>query len=147
MTAALLAAILMMVLAPRAAQAREGCQTRACHERVAAKQCSQARPRACVTRAIITYRLHGWQAAWMRRVPGCESGWDPLAYFSMQVAETAAERAMAIAQDRSAGLYAFKPSTWAGLRYRDRSLFQAKWSALGAALMVRSGRTGEWACR
>lgn len=131
------------------ADARERCQTKRCEERVARKQCSQKRPRACVERAILTYRLGGWQAAWMRRVPFCESGWNPLAYYPSKVADTTAERRFAERNDRSAGLYAFKPSTWRGTPYgrRGRSLWWAKWNALGAAWMVRQGRTGEWACR
>lgn len=129
------------------AAARPGCQTHSCKERVARKQCSQTRPHACVDRAILAYGLHGWQAAWMRRIPSCESHYKPLAYYPSQIADTAAEQAFAIAADRSSGLYAFKPSTWAGLRYRHESLFTAKWSSLAAALMVRLGRTREWSCR
>lgn len=83
----------------------------------------------------------------MRRVPHCESGYNPLSYFPSQVADSVGERAFAIRNDRSSGLYAFKPSTWQGLRYRARSLWSAKWSALAAALMVRLNRTGEWSCR
>lgn len=126
--------------------ARAACNTRACNERVAAKRCSNAHPRWCVERAIHTYRLRGWQVSWMRRVPTCESRWRPLAYYPGQIADSAGERAFAIRADRSAGLYAFKPSTWRGLRYRNQSPFQAKWSSLAAALMVRLGRTREWTC-
>lgn len=146
-----LAAAVMVISAGHAEvpekPAAEPCRSRSCRERVARKQCSQTRPRVCVERAILTYHLHGWRAAWMRRVPGCESRWQPLAYFPMQIADTTSERRFAIEHDRSAGLYAFKPSTWKGLRrYRDESIFSAKWSALAAGLMVQSGRTGEWAC-
>lgn len=142
--------LVLAILAAAAAalpQPADQCRTRACNERVAAKACSNSRPRACVERAIITYRLGGEQAAWMRRVPHCESTWNPLAYFRRQVAETAIERRWAESQGRSAGLYAFKPSTWRGLRYRAHSLWLAKWSSLGAALMVRSDRRDEWTCR
>lgn len=133
---------------PQKAVARDVCHTQRCEERVAANQCSNARPRPCVRRAIITYKLTGWQARWMWAIPSCESGWDPLAYFSRQHADTLAERRFAEAEDRSAGLYSFKPSTWNGLRrYRHHSQWYAKWNALGAALMVRTNRTGEWACK
>lgn len=111
------------------------------------RRCSNAHPRWCVERAILRYRLRGDQAAWMRRIPGCESTWNALAFFPGQVARSAAQRRAAIAGDRSSGLFAFKPSTWRGLRYRHESLFEAKYSALAAALMVTLGRTGEWSCR
>lgn len=113
------------------AKADTGCHSSQCAERVARKQCGQRRPRACVDRAILTYRLSGWQSAWMRRVPGCESGWNP----------------WATSPGGHMGLYQFAAGTWAGLRYRRHSAYVAKWAALGAALMVREGRTGEWSCR
>lgn len=120
-------------ITPTAANADEGCQTTACHERVARKQCSQHQPRACVRRAVLTYRLKGWQKAWMYRIPGCESRWDPYARN---------------AHSSASGLYQFlHPSTWATTPYASRNVFRAKWNALAAAYMVRAGRSREWACR
>jgi len=124
------AAVAFLLMAAEAS-AREGCQTKRCEERVARKQCSQKTPRRCVDRAILTYRLNGWQSSWMRRVPGCESTWDPLA----------------TSPGGHMGLFQFAAGTWAGLRYRSHSPYFAKWAALGAALMLRGGRSNEWACR
>ena len=116
------------LLVPASAHAH--CKSRTCEERVAAKKCSQHRPRWCVERAILTYRLRGWQAAWMRRIPGCESGWNVYAYNA----------------SGSSGLYQFQPSTWATTPYGRHSIWRAKWQALAAAWMVRRGRTAEWVC-
>lgn len=117
--------------APASAHGR-GCHTAACKERVAAKKCSQARPRWCVERAIVTYRLAGWQAAWMRRIPACESRWDPYARNP----------------SGSSGLYQFLPSTWRTTPYGRHSIWSAKWQALAAAWMLRVGRApGEWSCK
>ncbi len=113
------------------ALAGTGCQTRACNERVAMKRCSQDRPRWCVERAILHRRFTGWAAAWMRRIPGCESGWDPYAQNP----------------SGSSGLYQFQPETWAGTPYGRRSIWSAKWQSLAAAWMVVQGRTREWVCR
>ena len=63
---------------PATAHAKpDPCNTRACNERVARKQCSQTKPRACVERAILTYRLTGWEAAWMRRASGVRERLEP----------------------------------------------------------------------
>lgn len=140
-------AFLLPTLAPSIAPADTGCKTRACKERVARKQCSQQRPRQCVERAILTYRLTGYNAAWLRRIPSCESGWDPLAYYPSKRAETRAEQAWVRRMDISAGLFAFKPSTWATTPYASRDQFRAKWSALAAAWMARRGNTDAWECR
>lgn len=114
------------------ADAASGCGTHRCFERVAARKCSQTRPRWCVERAIVTYRLTGWEAAWMRRIPGCESGWNPYNRNG---------------GSGSTGLFQFLPSTWATTRYARRSIWSAKWQALAAAWMLRQGRAGEWVCR
>ena len=93
-------------------------------------RCSQTRPRWCVERAIVTYRLAGWQAAWMRRIPSCESGWNPYARNP----------------SGSSGLFQFLPSTWAATRYARLDIFSAKWNALAAAQWIRAGRSSEWVC-
>lgn len=108
-----------------------GCNTQTCTERVARKQCSNANPRACIRRAILTYRLDTWQAAWMWRVAWCES------------------RYLAHAANASGayGLYQHLPSTWLTTRYARRDRTRAKWQALAAAEMLRAGRSREWVCR
>ena len=109
-------------------------------------RCSQIRPRWCVERAIITYRLSGWQAAWMRRVYLCESGGNPYAYYGHP--QNRAPTDVIYRGDISAGLYEFKPSTWATQPYAARSIWSAKWQSLAAAWMTgRAGRSSEWACR
>jgi hypothetical protein len=82
----------------------------------------------------------------MRRVPGCESSWNPFKYFPDKVARTAAIRAWVIARDISAGLYAFKPSTWRKTRYHRRWIWSAKWQALNAASEIRAGHEHAWSC-
>lgn len=129
---ALLAALVAAFVVPGTANARPGCHSRACSERVARKHCSNRHPHWCVERAILTYRLDGWQASWMRRIPGCESGWDP--------------HAVNGGGSGSLGLYQFMPGTWASTPYGRHSPFSAKWASLAAAWMVRAGRSREWVC-
>jgi hypothetical protein len=142
-TPALLVAAALCAATTPAAEAHhtDGCLTRACDLRVTAKQhaerervlirrCGQRTPRWCVERAIHTYRLGGWRAAWMRRVPGCESRWNPYAYNP----------------SGATGLFQFLPSTWTTTRYGRRSITSAKWQALAAAWMLRQGRSREWVC-
>jgi hypothetical protein len=124
-------ATLAILTTPVVAEARDVCNTKRCNERVARKNCSQTRPKWCVERAILTYRLNAWQRAWMRRVPGCESGWNPYARNP----------------SGSTGLFQFMPSTWATTPYGHRSIYSAKWQSLGAAFMLRAGRSGEWVCK
>lgn len=103
-----------------------------CKERIARQKCSQASPRWCVERAILTYRLRGWQAAWMRRIPACESTWN------------------ATIRNASghSGLYQFGAGTWASTPYASRNVLSAKWNALAAAWMVSVHRApGEWSCK
>jgi hypothetical protein len=137
----LAAATTLALAAPTQAHHAGGCLTRACDTRVALKKhqqrervlihrCTQRTPRWCVERAIHTYRLNGWQAAWMRRVPGCESRWNPYAYNP----------------SGATGLYQFMPGTWVTTRYGRRSITSAKWQALAAAWMLRQGRSREWSC-
>lgn len=114
------------------AEAKKGCQTKSCHERVARKQCSQTRPKACVRRAILTYKLTGWQKPWMYRVARCESRWDPYARNP----------------SGSTGLFQFMPGTWATTPYGRRWIYSAKWQSLAAAWMIgRAGRSREWVCK
>lgn len=96
------------------------------------KTCSNDRPRACVSHAIRHNLrwMQGWQRRWMYRVPGCESTWQPWVTSS----------------GGHMGLFQFAPGTWAGLRYRGRSAYDAKWASLAAVLMVKQGRTSEWSC-
>lgn len=95
-------------------------------------QCSQRNPRACIERAILTYRLRGWQAAWMRRVARCESRMNPYARNP----------------SGATGLFQFMPSTWRSTPYGRYSITSAKYQALAAAWMLaRAGRSREWVCR
>lgn len=88
------------------------------------------------------------ERAWLQRIPGCESKWDPLAVYPSSVASTRAERAQAIADDDSSGLYQFKPSTWRTTPYRWRSIWSAKFQALAAAFVYhRDGGGSEWECQ
>lgn len=122
-------------IVPQKAEAkRDVCHTRVCNERVAMDRCSQNRPRWCVERAILTYRFTGWRSSWMRRIPACESGWNPYAVNG--------------GGSGSTGLYQFMPSTWSSTPYGRRSIYSAKWQSLAAAWMLRVGRApGEWSCR
>lgn len=137
-----LVALVAAVLTSAPAPAHDGCHSKRCVERVKRKmhrealarfdrRCSQSRPRACVELAVRRYRLTGWQAAWMRRVPGCESRWSVGAYNP----------------SGASGLFQFMPGTWATTPYGRRSIWSARWQAHAAAWMVLQGRTGEWVCR
>lgn len=129
--------------APHKADA--GCKTRRCKARVTHRECSQSKPRACVLHVIYHQRISGWRRAWLLRIPGCESGWNPYAYFQHPL-NTTPVTAYVTRNDISAGLFEFKPTTWAGTPYARRSIWAARWQAYAAAWMLRNGRVGEWAC-
>lgn len=121
-------ALLMVVAIP--AEARTGCQSTSCVERVARKQCSQVRVLPCVKRAAIHYRV---SYAMLKRKAWCESRWNPYAVSGPH-----------------AGLFQFRvasPSTWATTPYAMRWPFSAKFNSLAAGWMHHVGRGGEWACR
>ena len=106
------------------------CQTLRCHERVAAKQCSQKRVLPCIRRAAIRWRV---SYTMLVRKARCESKLDPLA-----------------ASGPHAGLFQFRTSgTWGTTPYARRSPWRAKWNALAAGWMHSAGvdRGSEWACR
>lgn len=120
-----------------------------CVARVHRKHCSNARPRECVEWQIARHRIGGWQAAWLRRIPSCESGWNPHAYFGHggnRYAGAILTRTV-VANDIAAGLYEFKPSTWRGLGLPYRRIWYARWQAVAARRMLQQGRAAEWACR
>ena len=123
--------LLALALPAAPAQARTPCNTHACEVRVAKKQCSQANPRKCVRHAILVYRLKGANAAWMYRIAGCESTWNPYAKNA----------------SGSSGLFQFLPSTFAGTPYARHSIWSAKYNSLAAAWMVTQGRQSEWVCK
>jgi hypothetical protein len=118
----------LAVAAP--AKSDPGCRTRKCLARVMHRECSQRHPRACVLHVIYHQRITGWRRAWMLRVPGCESTWNPFA----------------VSPGGHRGLYQFAPGTWAGTPYGRRSIFSAFWQPFAAAWMLRQGRVREWAC-
>lgn len=133
----------LAAIAAPVAKKHDACHTHACRVRVASKHCTQRAPRWCVEHAIAADRLHGWMAAWMRRVPGCESSWNPYAYYGAPTNRTP----IALGGDTSRGLFEFKPSTWQTTPYRTRWIFSARYQSLAAGWMIRQGRSGEWTCR
>ena len=136
------AAASVLIGPPKPADAH--CASRSCRARVAHRECSQTRPRACVLHVIYHQHITGWQRAWMLRVPACESGWNPYAYFRHPF--NRAPAAVVFEQDISTGVYAFKPSTWATTPYGRRSIWSAFWQPYAAAWMLRRGRSSEWSC-
>lgn len=126
-TLSLAAAVVLTVLAAATTPAVAGCQTRACEERVAAKQCSQKRVVPCIRRAALRWRV---DFQMLLRKARCESKLDPYAQNP----------------SGSSGLFQFLPSTWATTPYRRRSIWRAKWNALAAAWAHSVGRGGEWVC-
>lgn len=119
------------LLAPKPADAHDGCHARKCKARVAHRQCDQKHPRACVLHVIYHRKVTGWKRAWLLRIPGCESGWNPYARNP----------------SGSSGLYQFLPSTWATTPYARRSIWSAFWQPYAALYMIESGRSAEWVCR
>ena len=112
------------------ADARNGCNSRACEERVARKQCSQTRVVPCIRRAALHYRQSFPD---MLRVARCESSLDPYN-------EYAGHR----------GLFQFNyPGTWNTTKYAKHDPYSAKWNSLAAAWMWsrKPSRRNEWACR
>jgi soluble lytic murein transglycosylase-like protein len=124
-------------MAPHA-EARAGCRTRACVERVAAHQCSQARPIPCLRRAAIHWRV---SFSTLLRKARCESGLNPYAI------NGAPFNRRPVRTSKSTGLMQFMPATWRSTPYARRSIWRAKWSALAAGWMHAHGRGGEWSCR
>jgi hypothetical protein len=120
----------MALTAPHIAEGRGKCNSRACEIRVAMKQCSQARPVACIRRAALHHRV---DFRMLLRKARCESTLNPLAVNGVH-----------------AGLFQFRvaaPSTWATTPYARRNPWRAKWNSLAAAWMHKVGRGNEWACR
>jgi hypothetical protein len=107
----------------------QACRTIRCKARVAHRQCSQSRPRACVLHVVYHQRITGWRRSWLLRIPACESTWNPYA-----------------TNGPHAGLYQFNYGTWAGTPYGHRPIFSAFWQPYAAAWMLDQGRTGEWVC-
>ncbi|HUR86939.1 MAG TPA: hypothetical protein VMY78_16520, partial [Solirubrobacteraceae bacterium] len=60
-----------MTVTPHIAEARRGCQTRVCEERVARKQCAQTRPVPCIRRAAMRWRV---PFSLMLAIARCEAG-------------------------------------------------------------------------
>lgn len=126
----MIAVLVVLFFTPAIAEARKGCATRACEERVARKQCSQARPIPCIRRAALHWRVDFHM---LLRKARCESTLNPYARNGVH-----------------AGLFQFRvatPSTWATTPYARRSPWSAKWNSLAAAWMHRVHRGSEWACR
>lgn len=128
----------MAITAPRVAEARQGCRTLACEERVAMHQCSQARPVPCIRRAALHHRVSFHM---LLRKARCESGLNPYA-----INGSPFNRAPVVTS-KSSGLMQFMPGTWRTTPYARRSIWSAKWNALAGGWMHRVGRGGEWVCR
>jgi len=118
----------MIATAPNV-QAHRGkhCHSRACPERVAMKQCGQARPVACIRRAALRHRV---SFRLQLAIARCESGLNPFV--------TNREGS------GSSGLMQFMPATFDSTPYRHRSIFSAKWNALAGAWLMRRAGTGPW---
>lgn len=115
------------------------------------ERCSNHRPRYCVLHVIYAKGIVEPERAWLLRIPGCESSWDPLEIYPATHAGTRVLREEAMAGDVSSGLYQFKPSTWAttpeGAGHMDR-IWSAYWQAFAAAYVyARDGGGSEWVCR
>lgn len=118
---------------------RPGCWTHRCDKRAdrlyARKhrpKCSNRNPRACVEELIRQRHIGEPEAAWLLRIPGCESSWNP---------ELPPNSAGAT------GLFQFLPSTWAGTPYGDHSIYSAFWQSRAAAwLYEKDGGGSEWVC-
>jgi hypothetical protein len=133
---------------PKPCERGSAAHRRHCH---AHRLCSNRRPQWCVVNAEIHYRLAAWQRAWMRRVIGCESGWNPLAYFKHPKNR---HRTTVIfgPPEISAGILEFKPSTFHSTpqgraRGWKNRIWEAKDQTLAGAWMITHGRMGKWACR
>ena len=137
------AALVALMLLPAPAAAKKGCNTRACEERVAAKQCSQTRVVPCIRRAAIRWRV---SYPMLLRKARCESGLNPYA-INGKPENGAPTDEIYGPPEKSAGLMQFMPSTWRTTPYAGRSIWSAKWNALAAGWMHHVGRGGEWVCR
>lgn len=131
----------MAVAAPRV-DARDGCQTRSCEERVARKQCSQVRVVPCIRRAALHWRV---DFSMLLRKARCESGLNPYAINGLP--RNRVPISMAALLGRSAGVMQFIPSTWGTTPYAGRSIWSAEWSSLAAGWMHHVNRGSEWSCR
>ena len=127
--------------APVVVHKKQECNTRSCEKRVAVKKwkrnqtqlrraCGRGVVPACIDRAANLYRVDRYM---LRRKAWCESHMNPGAYNP----------------SGASGLFQFLGSTWASTPYgkRGKSVWVAKWAALGAAWMHRVGRGGEWVCQ
>ncbi len=133
----------MAVSAP-AASAHSGCHTRACVERVAAKQCSQQRPLPCIRRAALRWRV---SFPMLLRKARCESGSRSFPNGNPYAINGSPLNRAPVRTSRSTGLMQFMPGTWQTTPYRHRSIWRAKWNALAAGWMHHVHRGSEWSCR
>lgn len=119
----------MFAPVPSPVEAKHGCDTRACQQRVAKKQCSQKRVIPCIRRAALHHRVN---FRMLLRKARCESRLNPYA----------------VGFRIHRGLFQFNfPGTWGTTPYRRHDPFRAKWNALAAAWMHKQGRGNEWQCR
>lgn len=130
-------------MVPVKAAAHNGCHSLRCKERVAMKACSQTRPKMCLRRAAIHWRVS--EGVLMRKTR-CESGFNPYAYFGHPHNRTPKPWSLIVRYDLSTGLMEFKPGTWLTTPYARRDIWRAKWNALAGAWMHHVGRGGEWEC-
>lgn len=117
----------MTATVPYVADARRGCNSKRCVERVAMKQCAQARPVPCIRRAALHHRVSFHLQLAIAR---CESGLQP--------------QRLNDGGSGSSGLMQFMPSTFASTPYRWRWILSAKWNALAGAWLLRRQGTGPW---
>lgn len=113
------------------------------------KACRAGDTRACVQHVIDKTRTTGEERVWLLEIPGCESTWSAVAYYPSLRATTPALKQFAIANDRSAGLYAFKPSTWRSLPswLSRHSIWSPLWNTWAAWWLYRHDGDGrEWSC-
>ena len=90
--------------------------------------CSDQNPRACVELVIRQQRISEPEREWLRRIPSCESSWEPWQHDS----------------SGASGLYQFMPSTFASTPYGGHSIYSAYWNTRAAAWGYRHLERGKW---
>jgi hypothetical protein len=102
------------------------------HVQQSSKRCSNEKPKWCVLHVIYSKNIHGEEAEWLLRIPGCESSWKP----------------EEVDASGSTGLYQFMPETWASTPYSNHSILSARWQSWAASWLYEKDEGGrEWVCK
>lgn len=120
-----LVGVAIALAATAVADAREGCESITCKQRVSARLCSNRAPAHCLSYAARRYRV---SYPLLRRIAWCESGLNPRARNP----------------SGATGLMQFIASTWAITPWARHERVWARWNALAGAWLLKRDGPRHW---